>query len=496
MVTNWNTRVSTASCARRGFACFLAALVLVSLFPGTGASAAQSTRPVSPEVKSYIAIDVPVLALTRLRVIDGTGAPARENQTIIVADGKIAAIGDAAAVAVPAGAQVRDCDGYTVIPGIVGMHDHIIYPAGGGHYNTLMFSAPRLYLAGGVTTIRTTGGMETFSELNLKNAVAENKVPGPRMHVTGPFFEGRGAFTLQMRELPGAEEARAMVRFWADHGVDDIKVYMNTTRDLLKAVVDEAHKRGLKVAGHLGVLGFTEAAELGIDCLEHGLFADTEFVSGKKPDVGASSAESRNAILRLDSAGPEMQALIRTLVARRTAVTSTLPVFETFVPGRPVVQKRVLDVMATEPRTSFLTSVARVNQAPDPTALAMFRKEMNFERAFVKAGGLLLAGPDPTGFGGVVPGFSDQRGIELLVEAGFTPAEAIMIATRNGALYLGELDRIGTLAAGKLADMVLIKGNPAQTIADVRNVEIVFKDGVGYDSAKIIEACRGCVGLR
>jgi hypothetical protein len=127
---------------------------------------------------------------------------------------------------------------------------------------------------------------------------------------------------------------------------------------------------------------------------------------------------------------------------------------------------------------------------------ALLKKEMEFELAFVKAGGLLIAGPDPTGYGGVVPGFGDQREAELLVEAGFTPVEAIKIATHNGALYLGESDRIGTLAAGKRADMVLIKGNPAQTIADIEKVEIVFKDGIGYDSAKLIEAVRGTVGIR
>ena len=127
---------------------------------------------------------------------------------------------------------------------------------------------------------------------------------------------------------------------------------------------------------------------------------------------------------------------------------------------------------------------------------ALFKKELEFELAFAKAGGLLLAGPDPTGNGGVLPGFGDQREVELLVEAGFSPVEAIQIATQNGAVYLGQQDHIGTIAAGKQADLVLIKGDPSKNIDDIEKVETVLKDGVGYDSQKLIESVRGQVGMR
>ncbi len=484
-------------------------LVIVSLFlmvAALGAQAPQAAKPapvppltaaaLGPAVKPFVAVDAPLFALAHVRLIDGTGAPAREDQTIVVSDGKILALGDAASVQVPAGARVMDMPGYTVLPGIVGMHDHLIYPAGGAHYNTLEFSAPRLYLACGVTTIRTVGGIEPMTELAVKRAIAQGQVPGPRMHVTSPFLEGPGSFTLQMHELSGPDEARKLVAFWADQGIDDFKAYMNITRAELAAVIEEAHKRGMKVTGHLGAVGFREAAALGIDDLEHGLMVDTEFVPGKKPDLCPTSRETRDSLLRLDAAGPEVQETIRTLVARKVAVTSTLPVFETSAPGRPPVEPRVLNAMATDIRLLYLTQRARVGEMKDSPMPALLKKEMEFERAFVKAGGLLLAGPDPTGYGGVVAGFGDQRELELLVEAGFTPVEAIGIATHNGALYLGELDRIGTLAAGKRADMVLIKGNPAADIADIRAVETVFKDGVGYDSAKLIEAVRGTVGIR
>ena len=458
--------------------------------------AGQTPPALSPGVKAFVTVDAQAFALTHVRVIDGTGAPAREDQTVVVSAGKILAVGDSASTAVPAGSKVLELRDYTLIPGLVGMHDHIFYPAGPAHYNTLEFSAPRLYLACGVTTIRTTGGLETYAELNLKRAIERGSVPGPKMNVTSPYFEGRGAFTLQMHELSGPEEASKMVQYWDEAGVDDFKAYTNIPRAELAAVIDEVHRRGKKITGHLCSIGFSEAAALGIDDLEHGLFVDTEFVAGKKPDACPPSRESREALLKLDVAGPEIQATIRELVASKVAVTSTLPVFEISIPGRPPLQTRVLEAMATEARIAYLTQRARVGETKDSPLPALFKKEMEFERAFVRAGGLLIAGPDPTGYGGVLPGFGDQREVELLVEAGFTPLEAIRIATLNGAVYLGRADRIGTLAPGKQADMALIKGNPAKDIADIEKVETVFKDGVGYDSAKLIESVRGTVGVR
>jgi hypothetical protein len=197
--------------------------------------------------------------------------------------------------------------------------------------------------------------------------------------------------------------------------------------------------------------------------------------------------------------------MILELVRRHVAITSTLPVFEEDAPGRPSIEPRVLDALSPDARDQFLRNKVRRGD----TALlrkrygteispwtAGLKKEMEFEYAFVKAGGTLLAGEDPTGIGGVLAGFGDQREVELLVEAGFTPVEAIRIATENGARYLGEADRIGTIAPGKNADVVVIKGDPSRQIEDIENVEIVFKDGVGYNSAKLIESVRGQVGMQ
>jgi len=459
----------------------------------------------SPEVRGFVKVDAPVVALTHVRVIDGTGAAAKEDQTIILKQGKIESVGEASTASVPKEAQVLDLHGYSVIPGLVGMHDHMFYPMGRGVFGEMAYSFPRLYLAGGVTTIRTTGALEPYTDLELKKAIDAGQMPGPKMHVTGPYLEGKGSWAIQMHQLTGPEDATKTVNFWLDEGVDNFKAYMFITRAELKAAIEAAHERGAKVTGHLCAVSFREAADLGIDDLEHGWFVDTEFMAGKKPDECPGNGDDLQGMAKRDANAGPMHEAIEYLVQHHVAVTSTLPVFEMFVPGRPTIEQRVLDALAPAAESAMLNNKVRASDeglirkrygtdaSPWPAA---FKKEEEFEYAFSKAGGLLMAGLDPTGMGGVIAGFGDQREVELLVDSGFTPLEAIHIATYNGAQYLGELDRIGTIAAGKQADLVVIKGDPSKKIDDIENVETVFKDGIGYDSAKLIESVRGSVGTR
>jgi hypothetical protein len=200
----------------------------------------------------------------------------------------------------------------------------------------------------------------------------------------------------------------------------------------------------------------------------------------------------------IDIDGAPVQEMIHDLVAHHVAITSTLAVIETDVPNRPSLQRlgRTQNVLTPAAWSSFLEVRSQIAEKDDPLRLAEFKKEMAFERSFVKAGGLLLAGCDPTGYGGVVPGYGDQRGLELLVEAGFTPLEAIQIATLNGARFLGEDSSIGSIATGKAADLIVLGGNPAQDINDIEKVETVYKDGVGYDPVKLTRSVQGSVGLR
>jgi len=459
----------------------------------------------SPEVKAFVTVDAPTVALTHVKVIDGTGAAARDDQTIVIANGRIQSVDAAGKTAVPADAKVLDLHGYTVIPGLVGMHDHLVYPAGAGFYAEMGYSFPRLYLASGVTTIRTTGSLEPYTDIELKKQIDAGKAPGPKIRITGPYLEGEGSFAVQMHALTSPEDARKTVAFWAEQGATSYKAYMFITRAELGAAIDEAHKRGIKVTGHLCSVSFREAAALGIDDLEHGLLVDTDFVPDKKPDACPPTGPALMQLAQIDINGSAVQQTIRELVAHHVAVTSTLPVFEMFLPDRPSLQQRMLDALSPDARATFLANKVRVGDSaflrqrygaetsPWP---ALLKKEMQFERAFVEAGGLLLAGEDPTGIGGVIAGFGDQREVELLVEAGFTPVEAIRIASFNGAQFMGEADRIGSIAPGKQADLVVIHGDPSANIADIEKVETVFKDGIGYDSAKLINSVRGLVGLR
>jgi enamidase len=466
-----------------------APVILAAVF--VGAQAPQQPSPQSVRA-GFVKIEAPVVVLTHARVIDGTGSPARENQTLIIRDGSIAAAGDASAVTLPAGATTIDLTGRTVIPGLVMMHEHLYYTTGPGVYGQLGVSFARLYLAGGVTTMRTGGNVNGIMDINLARRIASGELPGPSIDATAPYLNGPSTF-LQMHAVTTAEEARRHVAYWADQGATSVKAYMQISREALKAGIDEAHRRGLKVTGHLCSVTYAEAADLGIDNLEHGFFASTDFVDDKQPDVCPGQGKGQQSLAPIDERSPRFQALVRKLVDKKVALTSTLTVFETLTPGRPTPPG--LDVLTPQLRDAFMRAYDRAQQNTQSPFATLFAKDMALERAFVRAGGTLMAGTDPTGAGGVVPGFADQREIELLAEAGFSPVEAIAIATRNGARYLGRDARIGTIAAGKQADLVVVLGDPSRTIGDVHRVETVFKQGVGYDPQKLVESVRGQVGI-
>jgi imidazolonepropionase-like amidohydrolase len=441
-------------------------------------------------------------------VIDGTGAAARDDQTILIREGKIDSVGT---VSIPSDAKVIDGTGRSVIPGLVDMHGHMFYTAGNVYHkdgslamggitlNELFYTYPRLYLAAGVTSVRTTGSIEPYTDLNLKRWIDRGLVPGPKMDVTSPYMEGEGTMFPQMHEITSPADAQKTAAYWADEGVTSFKAYMNITRAELKAVIDEAHSRGLKVTGHLCSVTSREAAALGIDNLEHGPIAvDTEFVANKVPDKCPPFMDMLDAQANVDVNGPAVQQITNDLIQHHVAVTSTLSVYELDVPSHLPLRKEVTDAMLPDSLASYLAARKRANG--DPRWEMRLRKEMEWERAFAKAGGTLLAGSDPTGVGAIVggdlAGYGMQREVELLVEAGFSPLEAIHIATQTNAEFLDHGNRTGTIAPGKQADLVVIAGDPSTSIAEIEKVEVVFKDGVAYDPAKLADSVRRMVGLR
>ncbi|HJR68296.1 MAG TPA: amidohydrolase family protein [Gemmatimonadaceae bacterium] len=456
---------------------------------------AQRADSLSSSVRALVSVAEPVVALTGVTVIDGTGAAPRRDQTIVIRDGRIAEVGPASRVKAPAGARVMPLAGHTVIPGLIGIHDHLFYTAAGGRAVQMGFTGPRLYLGSGVTTIRTTGGRSPYAEISTKAAIDAGRVPGPRVHLTAPYITGgTGGAAGSMAAINSPEAARRFVAYWAAEGMTWIKAYTDISRADLAAAIDEAHKRGMKATGHLCSVSFREAVAMGIDNLEHGMLTASDFASDKPVDVCPTNYMA--GIAQANPTGPEAQAVIKAMVDRGVSMTSTLAVYEPFVPGRLSNDERTLSMMTPPLQEAYKTLKHRIDSArSSPFTEEVFKKALAFERAFVQAGGLLAAGVDPTGAGGALAGFGDQRNYELLTEAGFSPAQVIQIMTLNGAKVLGVQDRLGSIEAGKLADLVVLRGDLTANPVVIREVTTVFKDGVGYDSPKLIAAVKGRVGI-
>jgi imidazolonepropionase-like amidohydrolase len=451
-------------------------------------------RPaLSDQVKQrYVALDSGIITITGVTLIDGRGGGARRGQTVVIRDGRIAEVG--AGARAPAGAHVIDGSGMTLIPGMVGMHDHMFYTAAGGHANQMSFTAPRLYLASGVTTVRTTGSRSPYADINLKRAVDAGEVPGPRIHVTTPYLTGgEGGGSMYTTDDP--EAARRFVAYWASEGVSWVKFYTDVSRASMKAAIEEAHRHGMKATGHLCSVTFREAMELGLDDFAHGVLTATDFVPDKQPDKCPA-----NVYRLLDSLtspdNPTGKSLIDRMVKRGVSMTTTMPVYEALYPHRPVTDQRSLDLMEPAVRAAYIANRAFIDSVPNwMFTRDGFARALAFDKAFYAAGGTLGNGVDPTGNGGALPGYGDQRGYELLREAGLTAEQAVQVVSYNGARILGVADKLGSVEKGKLADVVLLRGDLTADPSVIRNVVAVFKDGYGYDPQRLIDAVRGRVGI-
>jgi cytosine/adenosine deaminase-related metal-dependent hydrolase len=478
----------------------------LALFFAPAIAHSQRVTPEAIRAKYLYGKNGQVKVLEHVRVIDGTGGPVLQNQTIVIEGNHIARIGHD--IAAPAGAEVFDLPGYTVLPGLVGMHDHLYYlqrpnaDAAGSEPPTLLpqmtFSAPRMYLANGVTTIRTGGAVEPYADINLRRLTEQGALIGPHIEPTAPYLQGPSDLFIQMHILTGPEDATEFVNFWAKAGATNYKAYMHITRAELGAAIKAAHAQHMKVTGHLCSVTYPEAAELGIDNLEHGFFVNTQLDPGKLQDQ--CSREAGNATLaKMTPDSAEAKDLIKLLVAHHVAITSTLPVFEANLAGKPSLRQKALATLTPQALEAYLYNRNRRNTASESEATergaSNYKNGALLEHKFVEAGGLLIAGLDPTGNGATLPGFGDQHEVELLVaDGGFTSVEAVKIATLNGATYLGQQERIGSVEAGKDADLMIVKGDPSSKITDIENVEIVLKDGVAYDSNKILDSVRGRYG--
>ena len=452
----------------------------------------------SDETKKYIDFNDPVIVFKNALLIDGKGSPAKPHQTVIIRGGKIDWIGDDAKApkeSAPRDAKIIDLNGKALMPGLVMLHEHMYISAFSFdpfylNARQLPLSFPRLYFAAGATTIRTTGSIEPYSDIRIKKDIDLGLLPGPFIELTAPYIEGKNALFPQMKENKTPAEAAAFVNYWADQGFTSFKAYMGVDKPALKAAIDAAHKRKLKITGHLCAVTYSEAAELGIDSLEHGFGASTDFVTDKKENECPADSGNRS-LADLDIQSDRVGQLLRRLVAKKVVIDSTLAVFE------GIASDEALNAMSPDTRDFHLKISAAIKSTKTPGEVdKAFTKTAKMEKMFYDMGGLLTVGTDPTGNGGTLAGYGNWRAIELLVEAdGFTPLEAIKIATLNGAIALGFDKKIGTIELGKSADLLIIDGDPSKNIGDIRKVQYVFRNGVGYNSKKLFDSVKGKVGF-
>ncbi len=455
----------------------------------------------SEQTKSFIAFNVPVIAMKDALLIDGTGNAAKPHQTVIISNGKIDWVGNNDKASIPAAAAIIDLNGKALMPGFVMLHEHMYISAHAmeqryAHLRQTPATFPRLYLGAGATTIRTAGNVEPYSDLNLKKDIDAGKIPGPQMEVTAPYLEGKGSMFPQMKHLATPEDAVAFVNFWADQGFTSFKAYMFINKPTLKAAIDAVHARGLKITGHLCAVTYREAAEMGIDQLEHGFVASTDFQVAKKENECPPNADYALAGVNVDTDASVRQ-LLQYLVAKKTIITSTLAVFEGYTAAQPAPSAELLSYFSPDSRDFYQQQLAGIKSSPSiGDDDKVFVNNARMEKMFYDMGGLLTVGTDPTGNGGTIAGFGNWRAIELLVEAdGFTPLQAIRIATLNGASALGLQHQVGTIAIGKQADLIIVDGDPSTNISDIRKVQYVFKQGIGFDAKKLFASVKGRVGF-
>jgi enamidase len=469
-------------------------------------------------IAPYLASDSASFVLRGARVVDGMGAAAREGASVVVENGRITAMGPDDEIATPHDAQVLDLAGHTILPGLIMMHEHVSYPSGNGgpmsdsemqdaHPN----SVPKLLLAAGVTTARTAGAGTPQVDINLKRRIDAGTAIGPTLFVTGPYLNGargpRNAF-LEDFVVETADEAREVVRFWVGQGATSVKVYENISPDAMRGAIEEAHRLGAHVAGHLGAgTSCAEAAALGIDTIEHAfgsclldLFPQVSPLLRASTDARAASPPTSPAVTLgalLDEAArfdvgeraEEIAALVDTLVRNRVVLVTT-----PLDTPDPLPAKEVLDEALSMLSPHWRDLMEQQRRDPPGPGIPGYAGPLarTLEKAFVDAGGTLLIGADASF--GAVPGYANHWRLMVLAKT-FAPLEVIRMATSDAAAFLGIGERTGRVAVGLEADLLVVRGAPDMDMYDLQNVAYVFKDGRAFDPRKLRDAAAGLVGL-
>lgn len=433
-----------------------------------------TSRFVIAQTSPMILYDKRELVLENARILDVVKGTVLEDQAIYLSNGKIKAIGARKKLKVPKGTTAVDVKGKTVMPGLVMLHEHMNYNNGAGVWQFHPVSFPKLYLAGGVTTLRTAGAENPMYDLNLKRRIDKGVAIGPRMFVTGPMFNDASGGFLGDFVISDYEGGRKATAFWADQGCTSFKVYTDISRKALQGVIDEAHARGLTVTGHLGKMTCIEAAELGIDNIEHGFGSCLSDLNLAWDSIWRVSVDQK-----------KVADLITKLISSKTVLTITpfsdsdFGNYALFAYLSADEKKRIESYIVEKPH--FLPKEKNDSQLRP------------LERAFVAQGGQIVLGADAADFG-MLPGFQNHNVMITMAHAGWPPMQVIRLATLDGARFLKVDKELGSIDVGKNADLIIVNGKPDQNMEDIRNVEVVFLNGIGYDSDALRERTKGLVG--
>src|SRR5580698_5902781 len=409
------------------------------------------------------------IALVGGTLIDGTGRDPVPDSVVVIERGRIIDAGPKSRVKIPSGAQSVDARGKTILPGLWDMHAHFEQVEWGP-----------IYLAAGATTVRDCGNEFEFITA-VRDAIAAGRGLGPRLELAG-IVDGSGRLALGVARVDTPEQAKFWVDKYHDANFQQMKIYSSVKLEELKDVADEAHRLGMTVTGHIpeGINAY-QAIDAGQDMINHVQYV-ADIMHAPVPD-GAPRRARIDAALNIDFNSPEAQKAIAFLVQHHTVVDPTLAIYEmstantshrpeTFEPGvlrvAPELQQALVDV-GPPPPAEIGTMINGV-----------FQKAVEIVGALHKAGVPIVAGTDQT-----VPGFSLYREIELYVQAGFTPLEAIQAATIVPARVMKLDTELGTVEAGKRADLIIVGANPLESIHNIRKVETVVTGGVLYNTAEL-----------
>jgi len=429
------------------------------------------------------------IVLTGGTLIDGTGAGPIENATVVISGDRIEKVltGDTRSYESEPNTQVIEIDGKFLLPGLID-----------GHVHYLGWAAP-LYLTHGITSVLDLGNWTPWI-LAQRFAIANDLVPGPRIFTSaGQIDSPPGTFPHSVNAST-EEEAREIVRKHVQRGVDYIKAYTMIRPELLKAIIEEARAADLVVRGHITVSA-REAALFGIASLEH--MSGIAIATTDDPEILQEVEERRTepefVMATVRELAPLMNPelfddLIELMVKQETALSPTLVSWWMGVHPHTREYEEQDRSFLQDPRLSFIPEVSRqsivgryarsMRDRSDPKFQLGYAKSQKFIRAFLDAGGTVIASSDTTL--GAMPGMDLHRELELLVDAGLSPLQALQAATRNPAQLIGQGHDLGTIESGKLADLIVIGGDPLQDIRNTQKIEMVIKGGkvleVGYDS--------------